>query len=127
MFPSAPSVSIATTRDTSATPGSGFNNTRSIQEKTVVVVPMPSASVRTATAVKPGDLASERSARRRSVIMGGEKQIEWRRRQLAGRRLADVQSFQFLQRVGGRLKFRVDLECGFVRDEGGSWIFFLFG
>lgn len=37
--------------------------------------PMPNASVRTATAVNPGDLASERNAKRRweSIFGGGVK------------------------------------------------------
>src|SRR5437764_13904899 len=37
-------------------------------EKMAVLAPMPTASVRTATAVKPGLLASWRSAKRRSFI-----------------------------------------------------------
>jgi hypothetical protein len=40
------------------TPGTGFRRVELIQEKIVVLAPMPSTRVSTATVVKPGDLAS---------------------------------------------------------------------
>ena len=49
-----------------STPGSGLSSTALIQLKIVVLAPMPSASVRIATAVKPGACRARRTANRTS-------------------------------------------------------------
>jgi hypothetical protein len=46
--------------------GTGFNNTASTTEKIAVFAPIPSARVRTATVVKPGDFRKLRRPYRRS-------------------------------------------------------------
>src|ERR1035438_1474942 len=51
-----------------ATPGIGRNSTVSIQLKTVVLAAMPTASVSTATSVKPGLFSDIRRANRKSCI-----------------------------------------------------------
>ena len=48
--------------------GSGRNNALSTTEKIAVFAPMPSASVRTATRVNPGDLRSWRKASFKSFM-----------------------------------------------------------
>jgi hypothetical protein len=49
---------MATSSPVFATPGIGFNSVELIQEKIVVLAPMPNTKVRSATVVKPGDLTS---------------------------------------------------------------------
>ena len=55
-------ISHSDTSRSGATYGSGRSMTASTTLKTAVLAPMPSASVATATAVKPGDFRSSRSA-----------------------------------------------------------------
>src|SRR5580693_10412997 len=57
---------IATTSLGLVSPGTGFSNAELIQEKIVVLAPMPNASVRMAMAAKPGALAIIRALYRTS-------------------------------------------------------------
>ena len=59
-------LSQTSTRRPGSVYGSGRSSTLFNNENTAVFAPIPNASVRTATVVKPGDLARDRAARRSS-------------------------------------------------------------
>src|SRR5207302_3242084 len=66
--------------------GSGRSRTALTMLKMAVLAPIPSASVRTATKVNPGDLRSWRRANVRSFISFGPKRDHWINAQSAARR-----------------------------------------
>src|SRR4029077_18849166 len=57
--------------------GNGRRSTPSTTEKIAVFAPIPSARVRTATTVKPGDLRSWRNASFKSFMSFGAQSVHW--------------------------------------------------